>query len=70
MSNHTGLDGRQRDENGGIRQKNGNTLVGTLRKTYGDDFAAGHRSDMKLENLLKQENVDSLSEFRRKGSGR
>lgn len=36
-SNHTGLDGRKRDENGEIRQKNGNTLVGTLRKTYGDD---------------------------------
>jgi hypothetical protein len=34
MSNRTGLDGRHRDENGEIRQKNGNTRVETLRKTY------------------------------------
>lgn len=66
MTQSPGLDGRDRDENGEIRRKNGNTHVGTLRETYGEDFAAGYRSDMKLENLLKQEGVNSLSEFLRK----
>ncbi len=61
-----GLDARHRDQNGQIRQKNGNTLVGTLRETYGDDFARGHRSDMKLENLLKDEGASSLSDLLRR----
>jgi hypothetical protein len=47
----TGLDDRRRDQNGEIRQKRGDTLVGTLRKTYGDDFAPGVRSDMRLDTL-------------------
>ena len=48
MSEHckTGLDDRCRDLDGEIRQKRGDTLVGTLRKTYGPDFAPGVRSDM------------------------
>jgi hypothetical protein len=58
-----GLDGRHRDENGEIRRKNGNTTVGRLRGTYGEGFAAGHRSDKKLENLLAEEGADSLSEY-------
>jgi hypothetical protein len=37
-----------------------------LRDTYGDDFAPGVRSDMKLSNLLKRADVDSLSQFRKK----
>lgn len=57
-----GLDGRHRDVNGQIRAKNGNTRLDTLRETYGEDFAAGRRGDMKLENYLKSENVDSLSQ--------
>lgn len=46
----TGLD-RCRDLNGEIRQKRGDTLVGTLRKTYGADFAQGVRSDARLDTL-------------------
>ncbi len=61
-----GLDDRRRDQNGQIRPKNGNTLIGTLRETYGADFAAGHRSDMKLENLLREEGATSLSDFLRR----
>lgn len=61
-----GLDGRHRDENGQIRQKNGNTRIGTLRETYGDDFAQGHRSDKKLENVLRDENASSLTELVRR----
>jgi hypothetical protein len=53
MSKHckTGLDDRCRDHDGEIRQKRGDTLVGTLRKTYGPDFAPGVRSDMRLDTL-------------------
>jgi hypothetical protein len=47
----TGLDNRCRDMDGEIRRKRGDTLVGTLRKTYGTDFAPGVRSDMRLDTL-------------------
>jgi hypothetical protein len=56
-----GLDDRCRDRNGEIRRKNGATRVGTLRKIYGEDFAAGVRSDMKLETLLDRRGAASLS---------
>jgi hypothetical protein len=36
------LDGRHRDQNGEIIHKHGNTLVLTLRKIYGQSFAAGY----------------------------
>jgi hypothetical protein len=57
-----GLDGRQRDENGQIREKRGDTQVGTLRHEYGDDFAKGYRSDTKLETV-RQDTGKSLSEL-------
>jgi hypothetical protein len=60
---HTGLDQRCRDDSGEIRRKNGATLVGTLRNIYGDDFAAGVRSDMKLDTLLDRTGADSLTEL-------
>jgi len=63
-----GLDGRHRDTTGQINHKHGNTRVGTLRKTYGADFAAGRRSDMKLENLLKETGAKSLTDFRKNHS--
>lgn len=62
----TGLDDRCRDEDGTIRKKRSDTLVGTLRETYGDDFAKGVRSDAQLGTLLDREGVDSLSEYLRK----
>lgn len=65
MAKQPGLDGRHRDKDGDIHRKMGNTLVGTLRKTYGDDFAEGRRSDMKLENLLKDTGAKSLTDFRK-----
>jgi hypothetical protein len=61
-----GLDHRDRDRSGQIDKKHGNTLVGTLRKTYGGEFAKGRRSDMKLENLLKEAHSNSLSEYLKK----
>jgi hypothetical protein len=36
-----GLDQRHRDKNGRIAKKHGNTLVNTLRNTYGSGFAPG-----------------------------
>jgi hypothetical protein len=50
----TGLDDRCRDQDGEIRQKRGDTLVGTLRKSYGPDFASGVRSDMRLDTLRER----------------
>jgi hypothetical protein len=50
-STQRGLDGRHRDKDGEIHRKRGDTLVSTLRKTYGDDFAAGVRGDTKLKDL-------------------
>lgn len=49
-----GLDERCRDLDGEIRQKRGDTLVSTLRKTYGPDFAPGVRSDMRLDTLRQR----------------
>jgi hypothetical protein len=61
-----GLDNRCRDNNGEIRHKNGATRVGTLRQTYGDKFAAGARSDMKLDTLLSRTGARSLSQLVKK----
>jgi hypothetical protein len=60
---NTGLDNRCRDNDGEIRHKRSDTLVGTLRETYGSDFAKGYRSDAKLGTVLKNENADTLSDF-------
>jgi uncharacterized protein (DUF4415 family) len=46
-----GLDGRHRDQSSEIRQKRGDTLVGTLRNTYGKDFAPGTRSNVRSDTL-------------------
>jgi len=56
-----GLDERCRDLNGEIRQKRGDTLVKTLRKTYGDDFARVVRSDTRLDTLRERAGGVSLS---------
>jgi hypothetical protein len=61
-----GLDGRCRDGDGSIRRKRGDTLVGTLRREYGADFADGMRSDMRLDTLLEQVDASSLSEYLRR----
>ncbi|MGH6956803.1 MAG: hypothetical protein ACREEW_09100 [Caulobacteraceae bacterium] len=63
MTKNPGLDGRSRDEDGEIRRKRGDTLVGTLRDTYGSDFAAGYRSDMRLDTLLERTGAESLSDY-------
>ena len=61
-----GLDDRCRDSNGEIRHKNGATRVRTLRQTYGEAFAPGVRSDMKLDTLLDRTGARSLSDLVKK----
>jgi hypothetical protein len=61
-----GLDNRERDQNGEIRRKNGNTRVDTLRETYGDEFGREVRGDAKLETLLNRTNSRSLTDYRKK----
>jgi predicted DNA binding CopG/RHH family protein len=63
---HPGLDGRSRNASGEIRKKRSDTLVGTLRAEYGDNFAADYRSDAQLSTVLKREGVDDLSQLRKK----
>ena len=62
-SARTALDGRHRDKTGRIDRKHGNTLVGTLRKTYGDHFANGRRSTLMLKTLLKETGTESLHAY-------
>jgi hypothetical protein len=60
-----GLDNRHRNHDGEISHKHGNTLIGTLRKIYGQSFAAGYPAAEKLSEVLLQLNETSLSQLRR-----
>ena len=62
----SGLDNRHRDKDGEISRKHGNTLVSTLRDTYGPDFAPGIRSDAKLSTVLDKLDAASLSKLIKK----
>ncbi len=52
------------DKTGEINRKHGNTLVGTLRKTYGNSFAPGCDDDAKLSDVLNKMDEPSLSRLR------
>ena len=52
---------RSRNEDGELRQKRGDTHIGTIEKQYGCDFDV--RSDMHLSKLLEQEGVASLNDL-------
>jgi hypothetical protein len=58
-----GLDHRHRDKDGEISKKHGNTLVGTLRKTYGPTFASGFSDHDKLGDVLDKLDEPSLSKL-------
>ncbi len=58
-----GLHHRHRDKNGEISKKHGNTLVGTLRKIYGQHFAEGAPDHTKLSDVLASMNEHSLSQL-------
>jgi hypothetical protein len=60
-----GLDNRHRNQEGEISHKHGNTLIRTLRKLYGQSFAAGYPEAEKLSEVLLQLNQTSVSQLRR-----
>jgi hypothetical protein len=60
-----GLDGRHRNKDGEISGKHGNTLIRTLRKVYGQSFAAGYPETEKLSEVLLKLNETSLSQLHR-----
>ena len=55
------VDTRHRDRNGEISRKHGNTLMRTLRKTYGPGFAGGCKDDERLSDVLHKMDESSLS---------
>jgi hypothetical protein len=58
-----GLDNRHRDRNGRIATKHGNTLIRTLRVTYGSSFAPNEKADAKLIDVLHRRDEPSLSKL-------
>jgi hypothetical protein len=58
-----GLDQRHRDKNGEISRKHGNTLVRTLRRIHGPDFAEGFKGTDKLSDVLPALDEPSLSKL-------
>ena len=59
------LDNRHRNKDGEISAKHGNTLIRTLRKVYGQSFAAGYPDTEQLREVLLKLNETSLSQLRR-----
>ena len=60
-----GLDNRHRNHDGEISHKYGTATVHTLRKIYGQNYAAGHPETRTLSEVLPQLNETSLSQLRR-----
>ena len=60
MRHKAGLNNRHRNHDGEISHKHGNTLIGTLRKIYGQNFAAGYPATEKLSEILVQLNELSI----------
>lgn len=59
---------RSRTEDGTLREKRGDTHMGTIEKKYGRDF--GVRSDMHLDTFLKENNLNSLNDLIESGNGK
>jgi hypothetical protein len=57
-----GLNDRQRNQNGRLRSKRSDTLVSTLRETYGESFAAGFPGGWTL-GLVRRSTGQSLSQL-------
>ena len=63
--NKASLDNRHRNKDGEISSMHGNTLIRTLRKVSGQNFAAGYPETEKLRGVLLKLNETSLSQLRR-----
>lgn len=59
---------RSRNDDGRLRQKRGDTHMGTIEDKYGRDF--GVRSDMHLSTFLQQNNVNSLNDLINSNKGK
>jgi len=59
-----GLDNRHRNHDGEISHKHGNTLIGTLRKIYGQSFAAIMKpaTSNTRSRTLRSEGVGRISD--------
>jgi hypothetical protein len=60
-----GLDHRHRNHDAEVSHKHGDIPIRTLRKVYGQSFAAGYPETVKLSEVLLQLNETSLSQLRR-----
>ena len=54
------VDARYRDKEGEISRKHGNTLIGTLRISYGRGFAKGCADSERLSDVLAKLDKRSL----------
>jgi len=54
---------RTRDDDGRLRQKRGDTLVGNIEREYDIDF--GVRSDMRLDTPREQTGLSSIEDLLR-----
>jgi hypothetical protein len=54
---------RHRDKNGEVSRKHGNTLISTLRKTYGPSFGDDCADNSKLKDVLSRLDEPSLSKL-------
>jgi hypothetical protein len=61
-----GLDNRHRNKDGEICHKHGNTLIRTLRKIYGQGFAAGSCFKSSVSNPSVNQPVPRLRESARR----
>ena len=58
-----GLDNRHRNRDGEISHKHGSTRIRTLRKIYGQSFAAGLGDDRTLREALDELDDRSLHQL-------
>lgn len=62
MKDAPGMKGqRSRTEHGHLREKRGDTHIGTIEKQYNRDF--GCNSNKHLDTVLKEKNVASLNDL-------
>jgi hypothetical protein len=63
MRKQPGLNHRHRDASGQVHKKESNTLVATLRKTYGADFGGNISGRAHLSTLLTRTGHESLTDY-------
>jgi len=59
---------RGRNDDGQLREKRGDTHMGTIEKIYNRDF--GVRSDMELDNFLNKNELNSLNDLIKSNLGK